>query len=219
MWRAAFKCPSNRDRWMRRSSTFRRQGDAMSADPWTDERIDMLKQLWADGATANSIADRLGGVSRSAVLGKIFRLRLGAATAACAAAGTKAAADDSAQPTSPARRRSGGKHGAASQVSQPTGRARGKTLLELSNESCRWPHGRPGTPAFFFCGAPGADLERGIPYCARHARRAYRSCESVGEREKPAKVPAGDLRAISPPAPERQYVWRPIVRHPAPRWR
>ena len=67
----------------------------MSADPWTDERIDMLKQLWADGATANSIADRLGGVSRSAVLGKIFRLRLGAATAACAAAGTKAAADDS----------------------------------------------------------------------------------------------------------------------------
>ena len=33
--------------------------------------------------------------------------------------------------------------------------------------------GRPGTRTFSFCGAPGADLERGMPYCARHARRAY----------------------------------------------
>jgi hypothetical protein len=48
-----------------------------------------------------------------------------------------------------------------------------KSLLELTNITCRWPHGRPGTDRFFFCGAPEADLERGIPYCARHMQRAY----------------------------------------------
>src|SRR5580698_1288727 len=42
---------------------------------WTDERIAILKQMWAEGATAVAIADRLGGLSRSAVLGKIFRSR------------------------------------------------------------------------------------------------------------------------------------------------
>jgi hypothetical protein len=48
-----------------------------------------------------------------------------------------------------------------------------KTLFELTNNTCRWPHGRPGSRAFFFCGAAGADLERGIPYCEPHMRRAY----------------------------------------------
>ncbi len=44
---------------------------------WRDDDIDLLKRLWADGETAASIAEKLGGLSRSAVLGKIFRLRLG----------------------------------------------------------------------------------------------------------------------------------------------
>ena len=43
---------------------------------WTDERIDQLKKMWADGATASQIADELGGVSRNAVIGKAHRLGL-----------------------------------------------------------------------------------------------------------------------------------------------
>jgi len=43
---------------------------------WTDERIDRLKKMWADGATASQIADELGGVSRNAVIGKAHRLGL-----------------------------------------------------------------------------------------------------------------------------------------------
>src|SRR5688572_15267567 len=45
---------------------------------WTDERIDRLKKMWADGATASQIADELGGVSRNAVIGKAHRLGLDA---------------------------------------------------------------------------------------------------------------------------------------------
>jgi GcrA cell cycle regulator len=43
---------------------------------WTDERIERLKKLWHDGATASQIADELGGVSRNAVIGKAHRLGL-----------------------------------------------------------------------------------------------------------------------------------------------
>jgi GcrA cell cycle regulator len=43
---------------------------------WTEERIDRLKAMWAEGATASQIADELGGVSRNAVIGKAHRLGL-----------------------------------------------------------------------------------------------------------------------------------------------
>ena len=45
---------------------------------WTDERIDRLKKMWSDGATASQIAEELGGVSRNAVIGKAHRLGLDA---------------------------------------------------------------------------------------------------------------------------------------------
>jgi GcrA cell cycle regulator len=43
---------------------------------WTDERIERLKKMWHEGATASQIADELGGVSRNAVIGKAHRLGL-----------------------------------------------------------------------------------------------------------------------------------------------
>ena len=43
---------------------------------WTDERIDRLKAMWAEGKTASQIAEDLGGVSRNAVIGKAHRLGL-----------------------------------------------------------------------------------------------------------------------------------------------
>lgn len=43
---------------------------------WTEERIERLKAMWHEGATASQIADELGGVSRNAVIGKAHRLGL-----------------------------------------------------------------------------------------------------------------------------------------------
>ena len=43
---------------------------------WTDERVEQLKKLWADGLSASQIAAQLGGVSRNAVIGKVHRLKL-----------------------------------------------------------------------------------------------------------------------------------------------
>jgi GcrA cell cycle regulator len=155
---------------------------------WTRERIALLKQLWADGETAAAIAMRLR-MSKSAVLGKVFRLRLPSAPKATVAAARRDAA-------TVGRRRRGRLPGkppvipVIPDIPVAPVTVSGKTLFELTNDSCRWPHGQPGTKAFHFCGAPGADLEGGRPYCEHHARRAY-----VGHR----KTPAARAGAADPP--------------------
>jgi len=143
----------------------------MRSQNWTVERVDLLRRLWSEGATAAVIGARLGGMSRSAVLGKVFRLRLGSAASALAKR-KLAASDQSDKAGVPARRRRGGKR-KKPQQGPPARIGQRKTLCELTNTTCRWPVGRPGTEKFHFCGALGANLERGVPYCARHMRRAY----------------------------------------------
>ena len=43
---------------------------------WTDERVEALRKLWAEGLSASQIAAQLGGVTRNAVIGKVHRLKL-----------------------------------------------------------------------------------------------------------------------------------------------
>lgn len=47
---------------------------------WNDERVELLKKLWAEGMTASQISAALGGVTRNAVIGKIHRLGLSGRT-------------------------------------------------------------------------------------------------------------------------------------------
>lgn len=157
---------------------------------WTSGRIATLKQMWADGATAAAIAECLG-VSRSAVLGKIFRLR----------------------------RRAPASVGVSLQPHPKQPQRGGIRLLELTNGTCRFPIGEPGTRTFFFCGAPGADLEGGRPYCVRHTRRAYSGAANLTEDGGPSVIAVRDLPPIAPLYARRSYVWRALVKHPASRCR
>ncbi len=43
---------------------------------WNDERVELLKTMWAEGKSASQIARELGGVTRNAVIGKVHRLGL-----------------------------------------------------------------------------------------------------------------------------------------------
>ena len=43
---------------------------------WSDERVEKLKKMWAEGQSASQIAKELGGVTRNAVIGKVHRLGL-----------------------------------------------------------------------------------------------------------------------------------------------
>lgn len=71
---------------------------------WTDERVETLKKMWAEGQSASQIAKELGGVTRNAVIGKVHRLGLsnragsGGATTAKPAAKEKAAKPSAPKP-------------------------------------------------------------------------------------------------------------------------
>ncbi len=150
----------------------------MRGEAWDDETLTLLKRLWSEGKTRDAMPPRLGGMSRSAVMGKIFRLRLGAArqrapkAKRAAKAGNKKPSAATRHPA-PSRRRRGRTKADTAKAPRAAAGSRRKTLLELTNTCCRWPLGRPGGKGFFFCGAADADLEGGRPYCDRHMRRAY----------------------------------------------
>jgi GcrA cell cycle regulator len=131
---------------------------------WTQARIAELKRLWSAGKTAAAIGAVLGGITRSAVLGKVFRLRLVAADRKRSA---PAPAD------TPARRCAGKPPPQAAPA-----KSRRKTLLELTNECCRWPYGELGDRRFFFCGAAGPTLRAAFP-TARATWSAPISCRQV----------------------------------------
>ena len=61
---------------------------------WTDERVETLKKMWAEGQSASQIAKELGGVTRNAVIGKVHRLGLSNRVGG----GGVAEADDDASP-------------------------------------------------------------------------------------------------------------------------
>ncbi|RMH45425.1 MAG: GcrA cell cycle regulator [Alphaproteobacteria bacterium] len=57
---------------------------------WTEERVELLKKLWAEGKSASQIAKELGGVTRNAVIGKVHRLGLSNRSPAAGAAAAPA---------------------------------------------------------------------------------------------------------------------------------
>jgi GcrA cell cycle regulator len=54
-----------------------------------------------------------------------------------------------------------------------------RSLLELTEDTCRWPIGDPGSPDFYFCGGPAITS---LPYCAYHSRVAYQPANARRDR-------------------------------------
>jgi GcrA cell cycle regulator len=149
---------------------------------WTDERVDLLKKLWSEGHSASRIAGELGGVTRNAVIGKVHRLGLSGRPQSANAGAPRAR--KSRGPGQVMRIARGAVRGntALAQVYEIDAEAepevidniipltQRRTILELTESTCRWPVGDPGSCDFFFCGGNTVD---GLPYCAGHARLAY----------------------------------------------
>ena len=159
---------------------------------WTDERVESLKKLWAEGLSASQIAAQLGGVSRNAVIGKVHRLKLSARGRATAApARQKKTSSPAPRPSRPSSRPMTTTIGAtALQVqydAEPIARqhlrpvedvvvpmSRHLKLIELSEQTCKWPNGDPLSEEFSFC---GNNSEESGPYCRYHSRIAYQPAE------------------------------------------
>jgi GcrA cell cycle regulator len=141
---------------------------------WTTERVELLKSRFEAGLSCREIAADIG-VSRNAVIGKLSRLNL-----------TRENNGDERRPA----RQKGAKERRAkaaprqqyqmlvalygephSATNEPIHDGRRCSLLELSEERCRWPINTPGTEDFCFCGNMPI---KSLPYCAGHSRLAYR---------------------------------------------
>lgn len=146
---------------------------------WTDERVELLKKLWADGLSASQIAAELGGVTRNAVIGKVHRLGLSG----------RAKSPSSAVPrqrkvrTASLRPRMRFNGNAALMPSYETEYETDLdpvanvvpmgprvSITQLSEATCRWPFGDPSAEDFAYCGSA---TKTGTPYCPYHARVAY----------------------------------------------
>lgn len=146
---------------------------------WTDERVELLKRLWADGLSASQIAAELGGVTRNAVIGKVHRLSL---SGRAKQSGTPRPHRPRAprQPRAPRPMTIGN---TALKVQRAPAPRRlpvledvvvpiplKKTIVELNEHTCRWPLGDPTEESFSFC---GHEPRENGPYCEYHSRVAY----------------------------------------------
>lgn len=166
----------------------------MTTITWTDERVEQLRKLWEAGLSASQIAAELGNITRNAVIGKVHRLGL-SGRAKCSSSSAPRPRKARA-PTHmvriprPAVRGNTALAQAFEMELDPDPIAydnvvpmsQRRSLLELTEEHCRWPIGDPGSPDFFFCG--GKSIV-GLPYCAHHSRVAYQP--ATDRRRNPQK--------------------------------
>ena len=144
---------------------------------WNDERIAALTKMWQDGMSASQVARQLGGISRSAVIGKVHRLGIAGRETPShprALGGRPPSRVPSARGAStPARRAA---PGLAPRVPATPPEmfdvAASATILTLGEHGCRWPIGDPGEAGFGFCGR--LKTGRGA-YCTGHTFMAFRA--------------------------------------------
>jgi len=151
---------------------------------WTAERVELLKSRFEAGLSCREIAGDIG-VSRNAVIGKLSRLNLTREKSGDAQRPARKAAAKGHRPRSVPKLRSRMLLAlyAESQPAagdEPIHNGNCCSLLELSEERCRWPISTPGAEDFCFCGNTPVE---GLPYCAGHTRLAYRP----GSRQRVAR--------------------------------
>lgn len=167
---------------------------------WTDERVELLRKLWAEGLSASQIAHELAnGITRNAVIGKVHRLgmsgRVKAASSVSSRPRMKSMRPAHSRPNTPIMR---GNTALAlrpqpMEAPQPIEEivipiSEMVTILELKEAMCRWPVGDPTTAEFRFCGAKKSATGTS-PYCPYHSRIAYQPVqERRRERERERRV-------------------------------
>ena len=161
---------------------------------WTEDRVEILTKLWAEGLSASQIAKELGEVTRNAVIGKVHRLGLSGRakpsnptkkpTRKTTAARTRAAR----LPSAPRKQRSTISVPPPPPPIEAKPMANGKyaTILTIRDHMCKWPIGDPSTSEFRFCGRKTEDKDE--PYCTAHSRVAY----------QPSRRRSGSVRAFGP---------------------
>ena len=135
---------------------------------WTPKKESKLRELWGKGNTAGQIASIIGDVTRNAVIGKAYRLKLSEKFFS-KNINTKQISQNPENVQQPERktRRSKFKSLLLDKSFEPENP---KSLEELHDEICRWPIGHPNEPNFYFCGRKSM---KDFSYCKLHVLYAF----------------------------------------------
>jgi len=139
---------------------------------WTAERVELLKSRFEAGFSCREIAQDIG-VSRNAVIGKISRLCLSRQKSVSGSCSERKGGPKARRPRIVSQHQIlMAQHAEPRPPAEevPIHSGHRCSLLELSQEKCRWPIGNPGAVNFWFCGNKPIE---GLPYCAGHAQIAY----------------------------------------------
>jgi len=129
---------------------------------WTEDRVEELKKLWAEGHSGSEIAAKMGGVTRNTVLGKLHRLGL---SSRAAPAKPKTVTTE-ARPTATAAPQGQPLRTVLRDLSPVTDFGTTKLNVgSIGDNDCRWPIGDPTPDDFHFC---GQSCGPGKSYCAHH---------------------------------------------------
>ena len=136
---------------------------------WTPERESKLKILWKKGHTASQIAALIGGTTRNAVIGKAHRLNLESRTVSKKTVTASKTRSENYVEVKQEKisRKARFKSLLLDKNFEPENP---KKLIELTDETCRWPIGHPYEKDFYFCGRKS--LEK-FPYCKLHVLYAF----------------------------------------------
>ena len=141
---------------------------------WDNNNTNLLNKYWTEGFTASQIAQKIGNVTRNAVIGKAYRLNL------------EARAVSKKHSTIPKAKLENDVEIKDVEIKQEkiSRKARFKSLLldpnfepenpkklsELTDDTCRWPIGHPYEEKFYFCGRKSMEK---FPYCKLHVLYAF----------------------------------------------
>ncbi len=135
------------------------------ATVWTAAEKATLRELWDKGWSGGRIAQELKRFTRSAVIGKVHRMRL---PKRVDVQKVRAERTPRKKTDPPQGFKKPKKIHPGTIVDREIPLEQRKNLFQLDRGHCKWPVGDPGEPDFFFCGAPRT---KGSPYCGPHWHR------------------------------------------------
>lgn len=176
---------------------------------WTEQRVKTLRELWDDGLSATEIAEKMEAPSRSAILGKVHRLKLPgrlddrpaprkrrkhplpkepAPSIEPVSSPIKSKLVKPQPTADEAEKREKARATAMANITErmaldASRASTGVSILDLESHHCRWPLSEEVKPiqAFRFCGA--TRVQDCGSYCAEHYRRSLPGsppiCEAV----------------------------------------
>jgi GcrA cell cycle regulator len=134
----------------------------MAGKPWTEEQIERVRELRAEGVSFKIISEKFG-CSRSAIAGLCHRCAIKSTTKTVVRKPNYKPQKGvvALRKTKPIVKRV---------VLPPAERTVARNPAELAHYHCRWPVGDPKDKTFYYC---SEERVTGRPYCAEHINLAY----------------------------------------------